>query len=234
MDGPRDEHQGGRLHQPPERLGAATLPELRPLVLELKSQLLMHGLHETRTGGVGGYHLANYGAPHAHLARGRRQPPSRRARERSWRLGRGPGRVACGALARPRLRRTTEYKLTLGRPTLRIDGLCIMFFRTLYLPTLPASKQYYRHDSRDRHVARGGGAPGRGTRPDHAPPRLSSYRLPIASASRTGARGGDLVTGGRPSECMTISGVFFTLYILVSMYVHFTAPSHGSARTVEW
>jgi hypothetical protein len=59
MDGPRDEHQGGRLHQPPERLGAATLPELRPLVLELKSQLLMHGLHETRTGGVGGYLLAN-------------------------------------------------------------------------------------------------------------------------------------------------------------------------------
>jgi DNA polymerase sigma len=38
---------------------AATLPELRPLVLVLKSQLLMHGLHETRTGGVGGYLLAN-------------------------------------------------------------------------------------------------------------------------------------------------------------------------------
>lgn len=38
---------------------AAAMPALRPLVLVLKSQLRMHGLHETHTGGVGGYLLAN-------------------------------------------------------------------------------------------------------------------------------------------------------------------------------
>ena len=38
---------------------ASTTPELRPLVLVLKSQLIMHGLNETVNGGVGGYLLAN-------------------------------------------------------------------------------------------------------------------------------------------------------------------------------
>ena len=38
---------------------ARALPALRPLVLVLKSQLLLHGLHTARTGGVGGYLLTH-------------------------------------------------------------------------------------------------------------------------------------------------------------------------------
>ena len=38
---------------------AAALPSLRPLALVLKSQMRMHQLHETRTGGVGSYLLCH-------------------------------------------------------------------------------------------------------------------------------------------------------------------------------
>ena len=38
---------------------AATLPALRPLALVLKSQMRLHHLHETRTGGIGSYLLAH-------------------------------------------------------------------------------------------------------------------------------------------------------------------------------
>ncbi len=38
---------------------AAVQPDLRPLALVLKSQLLLHRLHDTHSGGVGGYLLAN-------------------------------------------------------------------------------------------------------------------------------------------------------------------------------
>lgn len=41
------------------RHSVASLDKLRPLTLVLKSQLLMHGLHNAFTGGVGGYLLAN-------------------------------------------------------------------------------------------------------------------------------------------------------------------------------